>query len=273
MDWRAARHFLTAFNSVRSWTEHKAPDGRCYYYNAATKQSSWEKPEELKTPAEKVLAACPWKEYKSETGKVRNETMDLFFFLSLPLFSFFLFCFLIPSYLLPGVLPQRYNQGIKVDDSRGTGFSEKAGGVARSRRGPRRFSSLCFARWRPTASYRGGDGPNDAHDGLVRWEMYFVLALAVRYGRVGYDWFFVSYRYDAEHGRRSSCCRCGAIGCHSSGDGGHFGYHPTAERRTISRRRRSDAHAHHASEKYVVSNDGLRHCQLFCTLLFVFALA
>lgn len=33
------------------WTEHTAPDGRKYYYNSRTKQSSWEKPEELKTPA------------------------------------------------------------------------------------------------------------------------------------------------------------------------------------------------------------------------------
>jgi hypothetical protein len=30
-----------------AWTEHKAPDGRMYYYNASTKQSSWEKPAEL----------------------------------------------------------------------------------------------------------------------------------------------------------------------------------------------------------------------------------
>jgi len=35
-----------------NWTEHKAPDGRTYYYNAVTKQSSWEKPDELKSPAE-----------------------------------------------------------------------------------------------------------------------------------------------------------------------------------------------------------------------------
>jgi hypothetical protein len=34
------------------WTEHKAGDNRIYYYNSITKQSSWEKPDELKTPAE-----------------------------------------------------------------------------------------------------------------------------------------------------------------------------------------------------------------------------
>lgn len=34
------------------WTEHKAPDGRTYYYNNVTKQSSWEKPDALKTIAE-----------------------------------------------------------------------------------------------------------------------------------------------------------------------------------------------------------------------------
>lgn len=52
------------------WTEHKAPDGRVYYYNSITKQSSWEKPDELKTPAEKLLSSCPWKEYHSDQGKV-----------------------------------------------------------------------------------------------------------------------------------------------------------------------------------------------------------
>lgn len=34
------------------WTEHKAPDGRTYFYNADTKQSSWEKPDDLKSAAE-----------------------------------------------------------------------------------------------------------------------------------------------------------------------------------------------------------------------------
>lgn len=52
-----------------SWTEHKAPDGRTYFYNHTTKQSSWEKPDELKTHTELLLSQCPWKEYKSETGR------------------------------------------------------------------------------------------------------------------------------------------------------------------------------------------------------------
>lgn len=53
-----------------NWSEHKSPDGRIYYYNNVTKQSSWEKPDELKTQAELLLSQCPWKEYKSDTGRV-----------------------------------------------------------------------------------------------------------------------------------------------------------------------------------------------------------
>ncbi|XP_055640317.1 pre-mRNA-processing factor 40 homolog A [Toxorhynchites rutilus septentrionalis] len=55
---------------VGEWTEHKAPDGRTYYYNSVTKQSLWEKPDELKSPAEKLLSQCPWKEYRSDQGKI-----------------------------------------------------------------------------------------------------------------------------------------------------------------------------------------------------------
>ncbi|CAH1185423.1 unnamed protein product [Phyllotreta striolata] len=52
------------------WSEHKAPDGRTYYYNQVTKQSSWQKPDQLKTPAELLLSQCPWKEYTADSGKV-----------------------------------------------------------------------------------------------------------------------------------------------------------------------------------------------------------
>jgi pre-mRNA-processing factor 40 len=34
------------------WTEHKAPDGRIYYYNSISKESRWEKPDELKSSPE-----------------------------------------------------------------------------------------------------------------------------------------------------------------------------------------------------------------------------
>ncbi|XP_060244620.1 pre-mRNA-processing factor 40 homolog B isoform X9 [Meriones unguiculatus] len=51
------------------WSEHVAPDGRVYYYNADDKQSVWEKPRVLQSKAELLLSQCPWKEYKSDTGK------------------------------------------------------------------------------------------------------------------------------------------------------------------------------------------------------------
>lgn len=56
---------------VCPWSEHTSPDGRTYFYNNDTKQSSWSKPDELKTPAERLMSKCPWKEHKqADTGKV-----------------------------------------------------------------------------------------------------------------------------------------------------------------------------------------------------------
>jgi hypothetical protein len=40
------------------------------FSHSVTKQSSWEKPDALKSPAEVLLSKCPWKEYKAENGKV-----------------------------------------------------------------------------------------------------------------------------------------------------------------------------------------------------------
>jgi pre-mRNA-processing factor 40 len=34
------------------WSEYTSPDGTKYYYNRITKQSQWEKPDELKTKEE-----------------------------------------------------------------------------------------------------------------------------------------------------------------------------------------------------------------------------
>jgi hypothetical protein len=35
-----------------AWQEHRTPDGRPYYYHAASKTTQWTKPEEMMTPAE-----------------------------------------------------------------------------------------------------------------------------------------------------------------------------------------------------------------------------
>ncbi|KAJ1921237.1 U1 snRNP protein [Mycoemilia scoparia] len=48
------------------WVEYSAKDGRKYYYNKATKKTTWEKPDELKTKEEK---ATPWKEYVAKGGR------------------------------------------------------------------------------------------------------------------------------------------------------------------------------------------------------------
>lgn len=37
------------------WTEHKAPDGRVYYYNAKKGESVWEKPQEMKDLESKLI--------------------------------------------------------------------------------------------------------------------------------------------------------------------------------------------------------------------------
>ncbi|KAJ4848786.1 hypothetical protein Tsubulata_025770 [Turnera subulata] len=55
--------------SASDWQEHTAADGRRYYYNKRTKQSSWEKPLELMTPIERADASTVWKEFTTSEGK------------------------------------------------------------------------------------------------------------------------------------------------------------------------------------------------------------
>jgi len=58
----------TMTNEASEWTEHTHSDGRRYYYNRVTKQSSWDKPECLKS-AEEKLNTTSWKEYKTADGR------------------------------------------------------------------------------------------------------------------------------------------------------------------------------------------------------------
>merc|ERR1719478_727171 len=59
---------MVAASGADAWTEHTHSDGRRYYYNRVTKASSWDKPDALKTVAERMNTTC-WKEYKTADGR------------------------------------------------------------------------------------------------------------------------------------------------------------------------------------------------------------
>merc|ERR1719191_1099873 len=54
---------------VRAWTEHQTGDGRIFYHNEKTEESTWDHPECLKAPAERSNDSH-WKEYKIWDGRV-----------------------------------------------------------------------------------------------------------------------------------------------------------------------------------------------------------
>ncbi|KAI8346809.1 hypothetical protein B0O80DRAFT_222600 [Mortierella sp. GBAus27b] len=51
------------------WVEYTHQDGRKYYYHTVTKQTVWQKPDELKSAVEIALETSPWKEYTTPEGK------------------------------------------------------------------------------------------------------------------------------------------------------------------------------------------------------------
>ncbi|XVF01408.1 hypothetical protein REPUB_Repub04eG0086800 [Reevesia pubescens] len=55
--------------ALTDWIEHGSANGRRYYYNKKTRQSSWEKPLELMTPIERADASTNWKEFTSPDGR------------------------------------------------------------------------------------------------------------------------------------------------------------------------------------------------------------
>lgn len=56
-------------NDITCWSEHTSEEGRKYWYNSVTFVSTYEKPFCLKTPEERSIPPCPWKEYFAD-GKV-----------------------------------------------------------------------------------------------------------------------------------------------------------------------------------------------------------
>ncbi|CAN4084963.1 unnamed protein product [Withania somnifera] len=60
---------LASQQTASDWQEYEAADGRRYYYNKTTKQSSWEKPLELMTPLERADASTVWKEFTTADGR------------------------------------------------------------------------------------------------------------------------------------------------------------------------------------------------------------
>lgn len=48
---------LAGATAVSEWTEYKTADGKTYYYNNRTLESTWEKPQELK---EKGIVLMSW---------------------------------------------------------------------------------------------------------------------------------------------------------------------------------------------------------------------
>ncbi|KXS10076.1 hypothetical protein M427DRAFT_63010 [Gonapodya prolifera JEL478] len=59
---------LPSLTTQAQWTAHQTTDGRTYFYNATTKATTWEKPDELKNPLERALATLPWKEYTDKSS-------------------------------------------------------------------------------------------------------------------------------------------------------------------------------------------------------------
>ncbi|EEC70813.1 hypothetical protein OsI_02277 [Oryza sativa Indica Group] len=61
--------YSSSETSSSDWQEHTSADGKKYYYNKKTRQSSWEKPAELMTPLERADASTEWKEFTTQEGR------------------------------------------------------------------------------------------------------------------------------------------------------------------------------------------------------------
>ena len=57
---------LTPFLQTANWSVHRTIEGKTYFFNKITKQSTWQKPDALRTPEE---LSQPWREYSTATGR------------------------------------------------------------------------------------------------------------------------------------------------------------------------------------------------------------
>ncbi|RLN57676.1 hypothetical protein BBJ29_000427 [Phytophthora kernoviae] len=58
--------------SSSQWSEHNAPNGRKYFYNAVTGESTWERPAELSTPQAEIPRAAAAQTAASATGNFQQ---------------------------------------------------------------------------------------------------------------------------------------------------------------------------------------------------------
>lgn len=56
-------------NDVSCWAEHESDTGKKYWYNRVSLVSTYDKPFCLKSPEERSIPPCAWKEYASADGK------------------------------------------------------------------------------------------------------------------------------------------------------------------------------------------------------------
>ena len=71
-------------NDMSSWSEHESDDKRKYWYNRVNGTSTYDKPFCLKTPEERSIPHCKWKEYTSaDDKKYYSDGKESRYFLSL----------------------------------------------------------------------------------------------------------------------------------------------------------------------------------------------
>lgn len=63
-------------NEKANWSVHMAQDGKKYWYNRVTEQSTFDKPFCLKTPEERSIPPCKWKEYSANGRKYYSDGKD-----------------------------------------------------------------------------------------------------------------------------------------------------------------------------------------------------